>query len=91
MEKLHALQVRPGFKLTLTYENGAVVEADFRPVMAKGGVFKQLSSLKEFKKARVSEFGDAVEFPCGVDFCAQALLQTGRTLPSSKRRSTAPG
>ncbi len=65
----------PGFRLRLTYEDGRIVEADFKPVIARGGVFEPMSRPEVFDQVKIGEHGRYIEWPGELDFCADALRE----------------
>jgi hypothetical protein len=65
----------PDSRLRLTYEDGRVVEVDFRPLIARGGAFEPLSRPEVFEQVRIGEHGRYIEWPGELDFCADALRE----------------
>jgi len=62
-----------GFRIEITYSDGEVIVADFNPVIAKGGVFAELNDPVFFKRFKIGEEGRYIEWPNGLDFCADGL------------------
>ena len=62
-----------GFAVRLEYSDGVVIDVDFKPVIARGGVFERLSDPDVFRQVRVGERGRYIEWPGELDFCADAL------------------
>lgn len=73
----------PDFLLELRYSDGEVVIADFKPIIAKGGVFADLADPPFFSRVRLGERGRSVEWPDELDFCADSF-RAGQTVESSK-------
>ncbi len=67
------LDVLPGFRLWLKYDDGASGEVDFNDVIALGGVFAPLEDPGLFARVQIGERGRFIVFPGEVDFCADAL------------------
>lgn len=63
----------PGHVLRLTFADGGTHEVDLAPLVGRGGVFAPLRDESRFADVRVAERGRAVEWPGGVDLCADAL------------------
>lgn len=61
------------FNLELTYKDGEKIVIDFKPVIAQEGVFAQLSDPQFFRQVKIGEQGRYIEWPGGIDFCADAL------------------
>lgn len=63
----------PDFLLELNYSDGEVVVADFKPIIAKGGVFSVLADQQFFNQVRLGEQGRYIEWPDELDFCADSF------------------
>ncbi|MBI4389842.1 MAG: DUF2442 domain-containing protein [Nitrospinae bacterium] len=63
----------PNFQIELTYSDGEAILVDFKPVIAQGGVFSRLSDPDLFNQVKAGGDGRYIEWPNGVDFCADAL------------------
>lgn len=70
IEKIKPLR---DFLLELNYSDGEVVVADFKPVIAKGGVFSVLADPQFFNRVRLGERGRYIEWPDELDFCADSF------------------
>lgn len=66
-------QPRAEHKVWIEYEDGAAGEADFTPLIKRGGVFAKLADPAFFNQARIGEGGRFLEWPDAADFCADAL------------------
>jgi hypothetical protein len=73
LHKITLAQPRPTHKVWLEYADGEAGEVDFGPVIARGGLFDTLRDPAVFEKVHIGEHGRYIEFPGGVDFCADAL------------------
>lgn len=61
-------------KLQITFNDGLNGVLDFSPV-ADGGVLRNLQDSVFFQKFEIVRNGRAIEWPGGIDFCADALHQ----------------
>ncbi|MEZ5339390.1 MAG: DUF2442 domain-containing protein [bacterium] len=86
--RILSIEALPDFHLKLDYADGTVYTLDFRPIIAKGGVMQALRNDEVFKQVHVAHDGIAIEFPGGMDFCADSLrvdaeLQLSRAADNS--------
>lgn len=82
LDRIVAIQVEPNYRLRLTYEDKAVITADFNSVIRKCGVFLPLADPTFFSQAALDVHGRAVVWPGELEFCADALrLEWGRREP----------
>jgi len=88
MYTIEQIKPLPDFLLELKYSDGGVVIADFKPVIAKGGVFAGLADPLVFNQVRLGERGRSVEWPDDLDFCADSF-RVGLTVESNKVIETA--
>lgn len=63
----------PGCTLRLTYASGEVVRIDLTGMIGQRGVFADLADPEAFARVTLGERGRYVEWPSGVDLCADAL------------------
>ena len=68
-----SITVENNYKLRLIYSNGDMVVVDFMPMIRQGGVFEKLSDRHFFSQVKLGEGGRYIEWPSGLDFCADAL------------------
>ena len=73
LNRIIAIQAEPNSQLRLTYDDGEIITADFRPVINQGGVFAPLADPDFFLLAAIDAHGRAVEWPGELEFCADAL------------------
>ncbi len=73
MRVIDTITIAPDNHLCLTYTDGVVIVVDFKPLIAQGGVFAQLSDPDYFSQVLVGERGRYVQWPGDLDFCADAL------------------
>lgn len=73
MYTIEQINPLPDFFLELKYSDGGVVVADFKPIIAKGGVFAGLADPQFFSQVRLGERGRSVEWPDELDFCADSF------------------
>jgi hypothetical protein len=59
--------------LTLQYRDGERITVDFKKVIDRGGVFAKLADPMFFRQVAVGPRGRSIEWPGGLDFCADAL------------------
>lgn len=59
-------------ELKFSDQNSGVI--DFKPI-AKTGVLLRLNDPKYFKSVKIVRNGRAIEWPGGIDFCADALYE----------------
>jgi len=92
--RVRELQVKPGYVLELTYDDGDSINADFRHVISQGGVFSPLADPDFFSLAAIDAHGRAVVWPGELEFCADALrLEWGsrelyQSFPAPRRPAT---
>lgn len=60
-------------RLDLRFSDGTHGVLDLGPHLAAGGVFAPLRNPDEFMALRLARRGRSLEWPCGVDLCADAL------------------
>lgn len=71
--------------LRLSFSDGAIVEVDVAPLIARGAVFERIRRHRgEFERVRVDRVSGTVEWPGGVDLCPDVLR--GRAAPASGTR-----
>ncbi|KAF0245441.1 MAG: hypothetical protein FD180_1664 [Planctomycetota bacterium] len=77
MRKITRLQIGEGLSIRLTFDDGSTRAFDLAPLLKKGGVYSPLARTDYFKSARVAPDGRYVEWPDGLDLCADALWIEG--------------
>ena len=77
MKKIVGLEVLPNFRLKLIYANGRVIEINFDKKIQRGTVTEPLLDQKFFKQVKIAPSGRAIEWPDGLDFCADSLWFEG--------------
>lgn len=87
-ETIERATSRANQEVLLSYSDGVELIVDFNPIILKGGVFASLADPSVFEQANVGEGGRYIEWPGGIDFCADALRKQGRAtaLPSRGKR-----
>ncbi|MEK7833991.1 MAG: DUF2442 domain-containing protein [Acidobacteriota bacterium] len=73
MYTIEQIKTLPDFLLELNYSDGGIVVADFKPIIAKGGVFSVLADPQVFNQVRLGERGRYIEWPDELDFCADSF------------------
>ncbi|MBD0318975.1 MAG: DUF2442 domain-containing protein [Gemmatimonadetes bacterium] len=63
----------PPAALDLAFADGTAARVDLGPQIAMGGVFSALSDPRVFSRVEIGEGGRFLEWPGGVDLCADAL------------------
>jgi len=63
----------PPEALDLTFADGTLARVELGPQIAKGGVFSALKDPAVFSGVAIGEGGRFLEWPGGVDLCADAL------------------
>lgn len=64
-------------RLRLTYADGSTVEIDFAPLIQQGGVYAPLADPAFFARVGIGAGRRFIEWPGGLDFCADALWRQG--------------
>ena len=65
-----------GFELDISWSDGSLRRFDMKPFLTDcGEYFGRLNSADYFKRVRVSEFGDTVEWPEGQDVAPEMLYE----------------
>ena len=75
--KITRLEVTGELSLRLTFNDGADRVVSFAPLVKKGGVYAPLSGKDYFKSVRIAPDGRYIEWPSGLDLCADALWLEG--------------
>jgi Protein of unknown function (DUF2442) len=70
---IETITPKPDYRLQLVYSDGSSIVIDFKPLIAKGGVFSALADPDFFAQVSVGDRGRSIEWSNGVDFCADAL------------------
>ncbi|MFN0112610.1 MAG: DUF2442 domain-containing protein [Blastocatellia bacterium] len=73
MFTIEEIKPLPDFLLELNYTDGEVVVANFKPIIAKGGVFTILADPQFFNQVKLGERGRYIEWPDELDFCADSF------------------
>jgi hypothetical protein len=74
MYRIEAAVPHPDFTVTITWRDGAESTVDFKPTIAKGGVFTPMADPDFFvEKMHVDEDGYSLGWPEEVDFSADSL------------------
>lgn len=75
MKKIASAEALPEHMLQLEYVSGESIQVDFTPLINQGGVFAVLEDEDFFQQVIVDEYGRYIEWPGGLDFCADALFK----------------
>ncbi len=77
------VQCLEDFRLKLTFDDGKSGILDCKPLIAKGGVFAELSDLEVFKKAQINKELGVVTWNNAIDIAPETAysLATGSPLP----------
>jgi len=80
----------PGYRLRLVFNDRRVFVCDLKPVIEQGGVFASLEDERFFSEVKIRGRGRYLEWPGGIDFCADALRVDGVEVSADmgKRHST---
>ena len=87
MERIKHVAPENDYRVRITFETGDIVSVDFRPVIERGGRFAKLGDQQTFQQVAIGEYGRYIEWPGGIDFCADALrlgLGDSYSVPSNK-------
>jgi len=76
------VQVLDGCRLRLDFTDGTFGTVDLCPHIEAGGVFSPMADHKVFSAVRLTRGGRSLEWPCGVDLCADALWMEAHGLES---------
>ena len=60
------------FTVRLAWKHGAETVADFSDIVGRG-VFAPMADPAFFAKVKIGDAGNCIEWPGGLDFCADAL------------------
>jgi len=80
MEEMHRitrLEVGGKLSLRLTFDDGSTRVFNLAPLVKKGGVYAALSRSDYPRSVRVAPDGRYIEWPDGLDLCADALWMEG--------------
>ena len=75
--KITRLEVCNGLALRLTFDDGSTRVFNLAPLVTKGGVYAPLTKAEYFNSVKVAADGRYVEWPNGLDLCADALWLDG--------------
>ncbi len=75
MKQIELAEALPEHVVRLKYVSGESVEVDFTSLINQGGIFSRLQDEAYFQQVTVGEDGRYIEWPEGLDFCADALLE----------------
>lgn len=89
LHKITQLEFGADLSLRLTFEDGSAKTFSLAPLVRKGGVYAPLAQASEFRAAKIAPDGRYVEWPNGVDLCADALYIDG--IPAHDEISDAAG
>ncbi|MBI4829082.1 MAG: DUF2442 domain-containing protein [Nitrospinae bacterium] len=77
MRVITSVAAESGYRLRLMYAGGDSVTVDFARVIALGGALAPLKDGKFFSRVSIGAAGRSLEWPGGIDFCADALWLEG--------------
>ena len=75
MKRIASAEALPEHVVRLEYSSGESVQVDFTSLIKQGGVFAVLKDEDFFRQVTVDEDGRYIEWPGGLDFCADALFE----------------
>jgi hypothetical protein len=78
LHEIRSITPQAAARLRLTYADGSTVEIDFAPLIQQGGVYTPLADPAFFAQVGIGAGGRFIEWPGGLDFCADALWRQGR-------------
>ncbi len=87
MMKIHKIiDVKPlaGHRIQLTYSDGTRFINSFEETIQIGGIFRSLEDEEFFRSVKLGARGRSIEWPGGIDFCADALRLSGKMLDSNR-------
>ncbi len=73
MHRIFRAQIENGYQLRLDYGDEGSVIVDLEPLIQRGGVFAALTEPTMFGQVAIGAGGRFIEWPNGVDLCADAL------------------
>lgn len=79
MKRIATAESMPRSVVRICYDSGESIEVDFSHIIEQGGVFTPLRDEAFFAQVAVGEQGRYIEWPGGLDFCADALFERART------------
>jgi hypothetical protein len=77
MHRIEQLEIVGAHRLRLRFVDGGIREMDFTPLIQRGGVWAALKDTPSFVGVTIGEHGRSLEWPVGVDFCADAAWLEG--------------
>jgi hypothetical protein len=77
LHEIRSVTLHAATHLRLTYADGSTVEIDFAPLIQQGGVYASLADPAFFAQVCIGAGGRFIEWPNGLDFCADALWRQG--------------
>lgn len=73
LHRIQYVEVLPGHKLRLSFEDGGAGVVDLAAIVQQGGVFTPLRDVKAFSQVSIGERGRSLQWPGEIDLCADAL------------------
>jgi len=86
MHSIRRVLPQEDYILRLVYTTGETVTVDFEPILRRGGVFAPLRDAEFFRQVALGQGGRYIEWPGGLDFCADALWLEGKRSPKKLTR-----
>jgi hypothetical protein len=77
LHEIRSVTPQAAAHLRLIYADGSIVEIDFAPLIQQGGVYAPLADPAFLAQVSIGANGRFIEWPGGLDFCADALWRQG--------------
>lgn len=88
LNEITALRQVGPFRLELVYNDGATFTVDFLTYAQDGGVFGRLADPEYFGQVQIGEGHGYIEWPDGLDFCADALRMDAEAIQGLQPRAS---
>jgi hypothetical protein len=78
-----------GYEVHLKFADGLAADIDLSYLIGRGEVFEPLRDLQYFRRLKVTEFADTIEWPNEADIAPETLYDHVQRAAYEKRRANA--
>lgn len=80
-----------GYRVHLRFADGLAADVDLSYLVGRGPVFEPLRDVEFFRKLRIHECGDTIEWPNQADIAPETLYDHVQRAVYERRRAAAAG
>ena len=81
LQDVIAANYKGGYKIEVTFEDGATGVVDFSKYLSKGGVFEKFKDIEFFKNFKINEELGVLTWGDGVDIAPETLYAKATNFP----------